>query len=115
MFDVDKLLELEAKATSAPWSLEALPKPKGQWCYFNFLSPEGYILNSYAGEVSAFVNDALLIAAMRNSIRELCLEVKAAREVIRVARNNIGNTDELSQNYLRRINAKIKDYDEARR
>ena len=78
---IDRLLELEAKATPGPWSFEAHPIPNSNRCNFNFLSCEGFILKNYGGEVSANVNNALLIDGMLSNIRPLLLRMKALEDV----------------------------------
>jgi hypothetical protein len=68
MIDLNKLLELEANGTPGPWKLK-----EGYDCLFiNF----NCITQS----------DMNFIESMRNSIKELCTELQAAREVVEAAR-----------------------------
>lgn len=69
MIDLDKLLELEAKATPGPYRLTDYKK-----------------LSACGKLVPYSLTDLELDVAMRNSIKELCTELKAAREVIKEAR-----------------------------
>lgn len=62
MIDLNKILELESKATPKTWDVES-------WQY---------------GQIN--FEDAELIYVMRNNIKELCTELKAAREAIRAAK-----------------------------
>ena len=81
VIDLDKLLELEAKATQGPWAT----------CNNNcwqVRSANYAICNvtiSYANPPTD-IPDAHLIEEMRNNIKELCTELKAAREVVEAAR-----------------------------
>lgn len=79
MVDIDKLLELEASAAQAPWSGQmSYPECPELW-FFKCPGTGGQAF-SYAG---VDPNEAKLICEMRNSIKELCTELKAAREIVR--------------------------------
>ena len=66
--DLDKLLELEAKATQGPWALEI------------DTAPLTLFLDDRFTELDR-AEDIELISAMRNNIKDLCTELRAAREV----------------------------------
>ncbi len=61
MIDLEKILKLESNASDGPWDINA------ESCGFN-------------------EEDKLLIDNMRNDIRQICLELKAARKVVEAAR-----------------------------
>lgn len=65
MIDLDKLLELEAKATPGPWDCD---ESYGQ-----------FFINQYSGPTTS---DLELMDVMRNFIKELCAELRAARTAI---------------------------------
>lgn len=69
MIDIDKLLELEAQATPGPWALVVETAPLTLYLNDNYVQAERK-------------EDIDLISAMRNSIKQLCAELKASREVI---------------------------------
>lgn len=116
MIDLDKLLELEAKATPGPWTFA---NDNDCWrvrgkdyaickVTLSFLDPP------------TDEPDANFISTLRNSIKELCTELKAAREVVEFLRDwNNGHADSCDQNpcdcaYDDTIRM-LKKYDEARR
>ena len=68
MIDLDKLLELEAKATQGPWALEI------------DTAPFTIFLDNRFTELDR-AEDLELISAMRNNIKDLCTELRAARDV----------------------------------
>lgn len=74
MIDLDKILELEAKASGAPWDEMHFDT------YCCAVGPECY-------EQKQARKDQDLINLMRNNIRQICLELKAAREVIATVRH----------------------------
>jgi hypothetical protein len=67
MIDLENILELEAKATPGPWALVVELAPLTLYLNDNFVQAERK-------------EDIDLISAMRNSIKELCAELKAARK-----------------------------------
>ena len=73
MIDLDKLLELEAKATQGPWALEI------------DTAPLTLFLDNRFTELDR-AEDLELISAMRNNIKDLCAELRAARGVVEAAR-----------------------------
>lgn len=94
MIDLDKLLELEAKATPSTWDVES-------WRY---------------GQIN--FEDAELIHVMRNNIKQLCAELRAAREVVAYFREWNGHSDECDRSpcdcgYSKDLEV-LKKYDEAR-
>jgi hypothetical protein len=113
MIDLDKLLELEAKATTPPWNVN-----------FDY-SDEHVCLKNYEGHTDIWHTtlengpDTKLISAMRNSIRELCIELKAAREVIEKGRGAANQRSDApyaaGQLYYPEFYEALKKYDEARR
>jgi len=98
--DLDKLLELEAKATQGPWALEIDTAP-----FALFLDNRFTDLDR---------EDIELISAMRNNIKELCTELRAAREVVEAARSALDDMDVMFRT-TERLEAALKTYDEARR
>lgn len=68
MIDLDKILELEAKATQGPWALEIDTAPITLYLDDRFTELDR-------------TEDIGFISAMRNSIKELCHELRAARAV----------------------------------
>jgi hypothetical protein len=76
MIDIDALLELEAKATPCNWMV--LHDGHG--------FDSSIIMDHNCGQLMRTTSyglmreDSLLVIAMRSSIRELCLEVKALRD-----------------------------------
>jgi hypothetical protein len=106
MIDVDALLELEAKATCGVWTYDCCDTP---W----------YIESDGTFQIAENIEergDAELISAMRNSIRELCLELKALREVAEAAR--IFDTPDpisIQCGHHEKLHTALKNLDEARR
>jgi hypothetical protein len=98
MIDLDKLLELEEKATQGIHFLNVLNKDKHTPTEVNVSVSQPWTdtvkddyenlicTDSCYGEKSLEENDARLFVEMRNSIKELCLELKALREVEKAAR-----------------------------
>ncbi len=80
MIDLDKILALEAKATPGPWALVVESAPLTLYLNDNFVQAERK-------------EDIDLISAMRNSIKELCAELRAAREVVAYFREWNGHSD----------------------
>ena len=83
MIDLDKLLELEARATKAKWL----------WEHNDYYITGPEVDDSdYQGPIICGTNDpnrkqnAELIEVMRNNIKELCTELRAAREVVEASR-----------------------------
>lgn len=125
MVDVDKLLELEARATAGKWESAyhnrtdtfAVTVEMGGYDACN--DEENIIVCAMdGGSEHAFNTD--LIAEMRNSIRELCLEVKALRAEVLAARECVEflrKIDRRSGNYLdgEPPMLVLQAYDEARR
>lgn len=78
--DLDKLLELEAKATSGPWVADlkecVIADPEDEFPIAACRLPNG--------ENSKLHTQ--FITSIRNSIRELCLELKASMKVVEAAR-----------------------------
>lgn len=74
--DIEKILELEAKANPAPWENVYLDIEDSTFVSFNLWSPHGYVLSRI---VTAEKADTQFIIAMRNNIIALCEELKAAR------------------------------------
>lgn len=72
MIDLEKILELEARATGAPWDEMHFDT------YCCAVGPE-------CVEQKQARKDQDLINLMRNNIRQICLELQAAREVIDAA------------------------------
>ena len=101
MIDLDKLLELEAKATPGPWALEI------------DTAPLTLFLDNRFTELDR-AEDLELISAMRNNIKELCTELRAAREVVEAARSALDDMDVMFRT-TERLEAALKTYDEARR
>jgi hypothetical protein len=110
MIDLDRLIELEANATPGPW-IESI---SGKWC-----CAEGPDVATFEeGE-----RDAQLIAAMRNSIKELCSELKAAREVCDSAKKFIDryidafglHEDSMRGELINNFMSSLDKLDEARR
>jgi hypothetical protein len=105
MIDVDALLELEAKATRAPWFHDKL----GDWIWTGNMDDLKDHVCDLRGVGSGLPLEANgdLIETMRNSIRELCLELKAARKVADAARNYFTEHDleGLSKNYFKDYHA----------
>lgn len=108
--DLDQLLELEAKATPAPWVA----------CgdIFNgcvSVSAKGEVrkdlFRSYEATNMQSADDARITSAMRNSIKELCLEVKALMEVESEARGLVNYND----GFIIGLADALKNLDEARR
>jgi len=117
MVYVDKLLELEAKATAGKWESAyhnrtdtfAVTVEMGGYDACN--DEENIIVCAMdGGSEHAFNTD--LIAEMRNSIRDLCLEVKALRDVAEAAKRVI-EFDFLDHRID--LQHKLKKLDEARR
>jgi hypothetical protein len=112
MVDVDKLLELEANATSGKWRLldggKSLGTHESDICFV--------CDNPITGAPEYLVNMEL-IAQTRNSIRELCLEVKALREVAETAREFVDNCEPYMDAYgdFTKIEKAFETLDEARR
>lgn len=79
--DLDKLLELESKATASPWFCD-------DWTFCvwgeNAKVADCFELMRDKGTTEDVEANLLLIAETRNSIRELCLELKMLREKIKV-------------------------------
>lgn len=75
MIDLDKLLELESKA-SPQWELKS-------WYTTDLVCVKS---SDDAVNMICEPQDGRLIFEIRNSIRELCLELKAARKVVEAAR-----------------------------
>lgn len=75
MINIDKLLELEAKATPGPWLFDWLG---------DGLTDRNYkpLFDGYIG------HDGALVHAMRNNIKPLLEELKAARKVVEAARKH---------------------------
>ena len=69
MIDLDKLFELEAQASPGPYKLTDYKK-----------------LSACNKLVPYSLSDLELDVLMRNSIKELCTELKAAREVVEAAK-----------------------------
>lgn len=91
MIDLDKLLELEAKATPGPWTWRKFGNEEVLVC--DEKDRKIVISGGYTRNERGFLEPMKpehpvsdLIPAMRNSIRELCLELKAAREVAEASR-----------------------------
>jgi molybdopterin converting factor small subunit len=95
MIDVEKLLELEAKC------------PPYRLVYEHQIA--GLVIG--LDEIDLSRRDAELIAAMRNSIRELCLEVKALRALEDEARELVNHNG----GFIKRLAEVLKDLDEVRR
>ena len=74
MIDLENILELEAKATPGPWALVVESAPLTLYLNDNFVQAERK-------------EDIDLISAMRNSIKQQCAELRAAREVVIYATN----------------------------
>ena len=74
MIDLENILELEAKATPGPWALVVELAPLTLYLNDNFVQAERK-------------EDIDLISAMRNSSKQLCAELRAAREVVIYATN----------------------------
>ncbi len=75
MIDLEKILELESKASGAPWDEMHFDT------YCCAVGPE-------CVEQKQARKDQDLINLMRNNIRQICLELQAAREVL-IHLNNI--------------------------
>ncbi len=88
--DIDKLLELEAKATPGPWFSDVNGEREGE-------GPHGVVWFENDGRTAIFElsywnqNNEILTASMRNNIRALCEELRAARKVVEAARDMIGD------------------------
>jgi hypothetical protein len=102
MIDLDKLLELEAKATPGPWKNFAYAESNQGMAIIVTGGPEG----------KQAEDNAILMAATRNSIRELCIELKAARKVIECSRRF--EWDAFCDDSIAMETA-LMEYDEARR
>jgi hypothetical protein len=113
MIDVDKLLELEAKATSSPWDVESFYSHGYKISVFNCFAT----IDGTRWKVPDFnCDDALLCKEMRNSIRQLCLEVKALRKVAEEARKLEPPSDNLISGWdLTELFEAVKQVGEARR
>jgi hypothetical protein len=107
MIDLDKLLELEAKASAAPWECfeDIEPGLKIDW-------PRGY-MRGY---------DINFVSTMRNNFKDLCLELKATRKVVEAARveamfwnEELCKRSEYEQKEaaIQRLETALKDLDEA--
>lgn len=99
--DLDALLELEAKATPGPWEAYGeVYSPKGSYLSgVKTLAVVPYheaVVSPYVSYEDSGCTESEFIAAMRNSIRELCSELKAARKVVEYLRK----LDRQSGNYL---------------
>jgi hypothetical protein len=75
MIDVDKLLELEARATPGVWKDWIEYRGEKRTNCIALKEDPGHLIGSVK------VNDSEFIVEMRNSIRQLCLEVKALRKL----------------------------------
>lgn len=106
--DLDKLLELEAKASQGPWVVDGLIPYRVQQDNFDphVICVSDPKMDYHLGMTSCCTNSEF-IAAMRNSIKELCTELKSAREVVESARS--------SQYQLPSFKTLLEKYDEARR
>lgn len=84
MIDIDKLLELESNATKEPWEVKTLTSHNalsgGYGLTYKHLYIQGMPLDVFDE------HDLDLVCAMRNNIRPLLLELKAARKVVEAAR-----------------------------
>ena len=85
--DLEKLLVLESKATPGNWlrwfhTTSPQETEDGSMKQLFLASSPPYPLNE--GNLTLVQNDAELIVAMRNNIRQLCLELKAARQFMPV-------------------------------
>ena len=83
---IDELLALEAKATPGPWNVSCSYEGSLTICQMRACS-ERRCVNAYSDSQSpcgyeAFEENAALIAAARNNIRELAEEVKRLRGAI---------------------------------
>jgi len=89
MVDLDKLLELESKATPMPWQHDGKNAVYvgncGGWPFWEF-HKSTYSDGKYGLDYCA---DGKLIEIMRNNFRQLCLELKAARKVVEAAREKL--------------------------
>lgn len=89
MVDIAKLLELESKATKANWEYDDGTRWGGyQEPPMPQVKPSikiGDSLMEFDGFGYDF--DAELIVEMRNNIRQICLELKAARECVELLEN----------------------------
>lgn len=85
MIDIEKLLELEGKATLAPWFADEDGEREGKGphgvVWFNEFDRTAIFEGSYWSS-----HNEKLVAEMRNSIKDLCEELKAARQAIHAMR-----------------------------
>lgn len=87
MIDLDALIKLEAKATPGPWeAYSETDSPKGRYLSgIKTLALVPYhedVVTPYIPYENSGTCDAEFIAAMRNNIRALCEELKAARSAL---------------------------------
>jgi hypothetical protein len=99
MIDLDKILALEAQATPGPWALVVDTAPLTLYLNDNFVQAERK-------------EDIDLISAMRNSTKELCAELRAAREVVQLTRSHIKYCSEKALDH--ELSNALKQYEEAR-
>ena len=87
MIDLEKILELESKATSGPWHHA---QKSENLCEVSNGESSLAICAIWSwgipGELQMNKKNSELIVEMRNNIKQICLELQAAREVINSAR-----------------------------
>lgn len=93
MIDIDKLLELESKATQGYWEFVRHNSGVRAW----ICNEDDYIFPAgdkdyYPADIAN--QDGELVCAMRNNIRPLLLELKAARKVIEAAKHHLNYAKE---------------------
>jgi len=105
MIDLERMLEIESYATKSPWYLrrEITIDGLGEYDYFHSDSAR----EKYKGgpkQVMGLLNeqyhkDREYIVHSRNNFKAICLELKASREVVRIAKemrsSHYGHLDEL--------------------
>lgn len=88
MIDLEKILELESKATPGPWFADVKGCCEGDgphgvvWFELEDLGRTAIFESSYWSK-----ENEILTAYMRNNIRQICLELQAAREAIELLEN----------------------------
>jgi hypothetical protein len=91
--DLDRLEEMEKAATRGPWEARACNSGYACWCRVVFAENDDNPVIPYA---SVSVENATLIATMRNALPHLLRELRAARAVVEASTgllNEVGDGD----------------------
>lgn len=106
MVDINKLLELEAKATKGKWEVKTLTSHNA----FDYGLTYKHL---YIQEMPVDVfdeNDLEFICVIRSNLRPLLLQLKAARKVVDAARDALDDMDRMFRT-TQRLEDAIKELD----